>query len=109
LPGQTRQMKLLTFEYQNRRSAGVLTDKGVAPIDGATDLLGIIQSGTLPRPSSTILPLEAVRPVLPYPVPPKIWCIGLNYLSHAEDIQAKQPEEPGSFMKPASSLFEPSG
>lgn len=102
-------MKLLTFEYQNRRSAGVLTDKGVAPIDGATDLLGIIQSGTIPQPSSTILPLDAVRPVLPYAVPPKIWCIGLNYLSHAEDINAVQPEEPGSFMKPASCMMEPGG
>ena len=28
---------------------------------------------------------------------------------HAEDIQAVQPEEPGSFMKPASSLFHPGG
>src|SRR5262249_56283601 len=38
-----------------------------------------------------------------------IWCIGLNYLSHAEDIQARQPEEPGSFMKPSSALVEPAG
>ena len=51
----------------------------------------------------------AVRPVLPYEVPPKIWCIGLNYLSHAEDINAVQPEEPGSFMKPASCMFQPGG
>jgi 2-keto-4-pentenoate hydratase/2-oxohepta-3-ene-1,7-dioic acid hydratase in catechol pathway len=33
----------------------------------------------------------------------------LNYKSHAEDIQATQPEEPGSFMKPASCMFEPGG
>ena len=50
-----------------------------------------------------------MRPVLPYEVPPKIWCIGLNYLSHAEDINAVQPEEPGSFMKPASCMFQPGG
>jgi len=55
------------------------------------------------------LPLAEVTPLLPYPVPPKIWCIGLNYKSHAEDINAVQPEEPGSFMKPASCLFEPGG
>src|ERR1700754_3051193 len=53
------------------------------------------------------IPLSAVTPLLPYPVPPKIWCIGLNYKSHAEDINAVQPEEPGSFMKPASCLFHP--
>jgi 2-keto-4-pentenoate hydratase/2-oxohepta-3-ene-1,7-dioic acid hydratase in catechol pathway len=102
-------MKLLTFVYQNRKHAGVLTGKGVAPIEGATDLLEIIRSGTIPKPSSTVLPLEAVRPVLPYEAPPKIWCIGLNYLSHAEDINAVQPEEPGSFMKPASCMFQPGG
>jgi 2-keto-4-pentenoate hydratase/2-oxohepta-3-ene-1,7-dioic acid hydratase in catechol pathway len=101
-------MKLFTFIYNNHRSAGVLTEKGVSPIEGASDLLEIIQSGTIPRPSATVLPLDAVRPVLPF-VPPKIWCIGLNYLSHAEDINAVQPEEPGSFMKPASSMFEPGG
>ena len=50
------------------------------------------------------LPLDQVQPRLPYETPPKIWCIGLNYLSHAEDINAVQPEEPGSFMKPASCL-----
>jgi 2-keto-4-pentenoate hydratase/2-oxohepta-3-ene-1,7-dioic acid hydratase in catechol pathway len=41
--------------------------------------------------------------------PPKIWCIGLNYNTHAEDINAVQPEEPGSFMKPASCMFQPGG
>jgi len=50
-----------------------------------------------------------VTPLLPYDVPPKIWCIGLNYKSHAEDIQATQPEEPASFMKPASCMFPPGG
>ncbi|MBK7931108.1 MAG: fumarylacetoacetate hydrolase family protein [Bryobacterales bacterium] len=55
------------------------------------------------------LPFDTVQPLLPFPVPPKIWCIGLNYHSHAVDINAVQPEEPGSFMKPASCLFEPGG
>ena len=41
--------------------------------------------------------------------PPKIWCIGLNYKTHADDISAIQPEEPGSFMKPASCMFQPGG
>src|SRR5579864_8906921 len=102
-------MKLLTFIHQNRKLAGVLTDRGVQPFDGANDLLEIIRAGAIPKPSATVIPLDAVRPVLPYDVPPKIWCIGLNYLSHAEDINAVQPEEPGSFMKPASCMFQPGG
>jgi 2-keto-4-pentenoate hydratase/2-oxohepta-3-ene-1,7-dioic acid hydratase in catechol pathway len=77
------------------------------------DLLGIIQSGDL-EPLERLdgmpaIPVTEVRPVLPYDVPPKIWCIGLNYKSHAVDIEATQPEEPGSFMKPASCMFEPGG
>lgn len=76
-------------------------------------LLTLIQGGSL-EPLRDLrgvagVPLAEVTALLPYPVPPKIWCIGLNYKSHAEDINAVQPEEPGSFMKPASCLFEPGG
>jgi 2-keto-4-pentenoate hydratase/2-oxohepta-3-ene-1,7-dioic acid hydratase in catechol pathway len=115
-------MKLLRFEYDGLRHAGVLTSKGVVPIPelnarfgsrAPDDLLGIIQSGDLEplREAEAVaaIPLDRVRPLLPYEAPPKIWCIGLNYKSHAEDIQATQPEEPGSFMKPASCMFQPGG
>ncbi len=79
----------------------------------ADDLLTLIQCGDM-EPLSDLrgiagVPLNEVSPHLPYAVPPKIWCIGLNYKTHADDIHAVQPEEPGSFMKPASCLFEPGG
>jgi 2-keto-4-pentenoate hydratase/2-oxohepta-3-ene-1,7-dioic acid hydratase in catechol pathway len=115
-------MKLIRFELNGGMHAGVLTAEGVAPVVEINarrgtavpnDLLAIIESGDLEplRDAGEInsIPLELVRPVLPYDVPPKIWCIGLNYKSHAEDIQAVQPEEPGSFMKPASCMFQPEG
>jgi len=38
-----------------------------------------------------------------------MWCIGLNSKTHADDISAVQPEDPGSFMKPASCMFQPDG
>jgi 2-keto-4-pentenoate hydratase/2-oxohepta-3-ene-1,7-dioic acid hydratase in catechol pathway len=77
------------------------------------DLLALIESGDL-APLKDLrglegLPLEEVTPRLPYARPPKIWCIGLNYKKHAEELNAEQPEEPASFMKPASCLFEPGG
>lgn len=111
-------MKLLTFLYEGQTHAGVLTPEGVAPVQEINakhgtripnDLLDIIRSGTHGLDTSDVptLPLTQVLPRLPYAVPPKIWCIGLNYRSHAEDIQAIQPEEPGSFMKPASCMFQP--
>jgi 2-keto-4-pentenoate hydratase/2-oxohepta-3-ene-1,7-dioic acid hydratase in catechol pathway len=111
-------MKLLTFLYQGRRHAGVLNGGEVTPIEEINarhgtevpnDLLEIIRSGVkVPADGASTLPLDAVEPQLPF-TPPKIWCIGLNYKSHAEDIQAVQPEEPGSFMKPASCMFRPGG
>jgi 2-keto-4-pentenoate hydratase/2-oxohepta-3-ene-1,7-dioic acid hydratase in catechol pathway len=113
-------MKLLTFLYQGIKHAGVLTDEGIAPIEEINgkhgtrvpnNLLAIIQGGVdgIETAGVPALPLVEVTPRLPYDTPPKIWCIGLNYLSHAEDINAVQPEEPGSFMKPASCMFEPGG
>jgi 2-keto-4-pentenoate hydratase/2-oxohepta-3-ene-1,7-dioic acid hydratase in catechol pathway len=115
-------MKLIRFEYHGKVHAGVVTGAAVAAIPeinarrGAhipDDVLAIIQSGDL-EPLRILggvptIPLTDVKPLLPYEVPPKIWCIGLNYKSHAEDIQATQPEEPGSFMKPASCMFQPGG
>jgi 2-keto-4-pentenoate hydratase/2-oxohepta-3-ene-1,7-dioic acid hydratase in catechol pathway len=117
-------MKLLRFKHHGQRHTGILTAKGVLPVEEINasnglripnDLLSIIQTGAQKQidPASlaemTGLPYEDVTPVLPYDVPPKIWCIGLNYKSHAEDINAVQPEEPGSFMKPASCMFQPGG
>ena len=115
-------MKLIRFLHQGQVHAGVITTNGIAPVTEINakfgskvpnDLLAIIQSGDLAplrdAAQAMALPPTEVTPLLPYPVPPKIWCIGLNYKSHAEDIQAVQPEEPGSFMKPASCMFEPGG
>jgi 2-keto-4-pentenoate hydratase/2-oxohepta-3-ene-1,7-dioic acid hydratase in catechol pathway len=113
-------MKLLTFLYQGKKHAGVLEGAAVAPVEEINarhgtripnDLLEIIHSGVkdLDTTGVATLPLAEVKPQLPYETPPKIWCIGLNYLSHAEDINAVQPEEPGSFMKPASCMFQPGG
>lgn len=115
-------MKLLRFDYGSERHTGVLTPLGVAPVPAINarlgtrvpdDLLQIIETGTSDQlkifDGVETIPFEKVTPVLPYDVPPKIWCIGLNYRTHADDINAVQPEEPGSFMKPASCMFQPGG
>ena len=113
-------MRLMTFRYAGQDHAGVVTNGGVAPIieiNSKHDLhlpnsvLGIIQADIREISARGVrpIPLADVEPRLPYSVPPKIWCIGLNYKSHAEDIDAVQPEEPGSFMKPASCMFQPGG
>src|SRR5579863_34189 len=113
-------MRLMTFRYSGKDHAGVLTAEGLVPVLEVNakhdlhlpnSLLEIIQNdiGDIPVHGVRPIPLNDVEPRLPYDVPPKIWCIGLNYKTHAEDIQAAQPEEPGSFMKPASCMFQPGG
>jgi 2-keto-4-pentenoate hydratase/2-oxohepta-3-ene-1,7-dioic acid hydratase in catechol pathway len=103
-------MKLIRYRHGDRTQVGVFDGSAVTPVaDG--DLLAIIRENSASRLKATgpAVPLGDVIPLLPYDVPPKIWCIGLNYKSHAEDINAVQPEEPGSFMKPASCMFPPNG
>jgi 2-keto-4-pentenoate hydratase/2-oxohepta-3-ene-1,7-dioic acid hydratase in catechol pathway len=117
-------MRLMTFRYAGQDHAGVLTSAGHLPglfpileINSKHDLhlpnslLEIIQNDIRDIPVNGVrpIPLSDVEPRLPYNIPPKIWCIGLNYKTHAEDINATQPEEPGSFMKPASCMFQPGG
>ena len=112
-------MKLVSFRHQGATHAGVLRGEEVVPVAAINrthgtripdDLLEIIRTGaTIPPDGAGGLPLGEVTFTLPYAVPPKIWCIGLNYKTHAEDINAVQPEEPGSFMKPASCMFPPGG
>ncbi|HME06813.1 MAG TPA: fumarylacetoacetate hydrolase family protein [Bryobacteraceae bacterium] len=100
-------MKFLRFKHWSGVYTGIVEGKTVHPIEGG--LLDVIQNGASLKTLGKAIPLSEVTPRLPYLVPPKIWCIGLNYKSHAEDIQAEQPEEPGSFMKPASCMFHPGG
>jgi 2-keto-4-pentenoate hydratase/2-oxohepta-3-ene-1,7-dioic acid hydratase in catechol pathway len=115
-------MRIVRFRFDGQVHAGVLCGQGVVPVSEINarcgtaipnDVLGIIRSGEL-EPLGEAFRLEAipfarVKLLLPYEAPPKIWCIGLNFRSHAEDLGTEQPEEPGSFLKPASCLFPPGG
>jgi len=117
-------MRLCTFEYSGATEAGILKGGKILPISqlnskrGANfplELLAVIQSDevlalkALAQGVEAEIPLGDVRLRIPYANPGKVWCIGLNYRSHAEDLSEVQPEEPGSFMKPSSSFFEPGG
>jgi 2-keto-4-pentenoate hydratase/2-oxohepta-3-ene-1,7-dioic acid hydratase in catechol pathway len=117
-------MHLCTFEHAETRQPGILRGDNILPISEVNakrgsrfplELLELIQTENLDALADLSKGLEAALPVsevalcLPYPRPGKVWCIGLNYKSHAEDINAVQPDEPGAFMKPSSSFFEPGG
>ncbi len=117
-------MKLCTFEHSGAREAGIVRDGKILPVrqvnakrgaDFPVEMLDLIKSGSgkaldiLSRGLEAEIPVEEARLGIPYSRPGKVWCIGLNYKSHAEDLSEVQPEEPGSFMKPRSSFFEPGG
>jgi 2-keto-4-pentenoate hydratase/2-oxohepta-3-ene-1,7-dioic acid hydratase in catechol pathway len=113
-------MRLMTFRYGGQDHAGILVNGGVAPVleinskhnlHIPNSLLEIIRNDIrdIPHDGVPPIPYREVEVRLPYEIPPKIWCIGLNYKTHADDINASQPEEPGSFMKPASCMFQPGG
>lgn len=115
-------MKLIRFAHAGATHAGVVTNAGIVPVPeinakrgtkAPDDLLEIIRQDARALLADTTgcaaIPFTQVTPLLPYDVPPKIWCIGLNYKSHAADINAVQPDEPGSFMKPASCMLPPGG
>jgi 2-keto-4-pentenoate hydratase/2-oxohepta-3-ene-1,7-dioic acid hydratase in catechol pathway len=115
-------MKLIRFRHASQIHTGVLGARGVVAVLEVNarlgtkipdDLLSIIQQNATSQLAGAddlpAIPLTEITPLVPYDTPPKIWCIGLNYRSHADDIQAVQPEEPGSFMKPASCIFQPEG
>ena len=117
-------MKLCTFEHAGTIEVGLVRDSKILPVsqvnakrgaDFPVEMLALIESGSghalglLARGLEAEIPLSEVRLLLPYPKPGKVWCIGLNYRSHAEDLSEVQPDEPGSFMKPSSSFFQPNG
>jgi len=117
-------MKLCTAEFDGSKFAAILKGGHLLPVSDVNikrgtrysnsllELIGDPDSaalGDLSKGLAATIPLAEARLRLPYERPGKVWCIGLNYKTHADDLNEKQPDEPGSFMKPSSSFFEPGG
>jgi ureidoglycolate lyase len=52
-------------------------------------------------------PLNQVALLAPIASPPKILCLGLNYVDHAAEAHATVPDEPVIFMKPHTTIISP--
>ena len=94
------------------------SDEGFVPLSSAGPSVGIDEAlhraaaGTLPAPReamATPVATEGFSFAAPLTRPGKIWCIGLNFRGHADDLNEDRPEAPGSFMKPATTLTGPGG
>lgn len=111
-------MRLATFLYHQTPSLGVIHNDGIVPISGLT-MLDVITHG-----APALADLQAMgRPALPYqpadllaPIPePKrnVFCVGLNYLKHAEEgaraagRELKLPPVPMFFTKATHAVNGP--
>ncbi len=52
-------------------------------------------------------PLDSVRLLAPVPRPPKLICVGLNYLDHAREAGAEVPKVPTIFSKFSNTVIGP--
>jgi 2-keto-4-pentenoate hydratase/2-oxohepta-3-ene-1,7-dioic acid hydratase in catechol pathway len=112
-------MRFVTFQRYSYPEAGVLAGEGVVSLrdTGFDDLLSVIAGGAdaLDRverwvahatPGATTR-LEEVRLLAPIPRPPKIACVGLNYLDHVRETGLKVPEVPTIFSKFPTTVIGP--
>lgn len=124
-------MRLATIQLNGREVAGIVTEKGVLPIERlnaarglawAENLLSLIQKQQVQGLTAWYNgggreELETIPGIVPqekvvygplYWNPKRIFGIGLNYRDHAGDIGSAPPSGfPGSFFKQADTLIGP--
>jgi len=105
-------MKLVSFsEADGLVRPGVLSDDGTLVIDlvstGYTDTLAVITAGVTELKlggAYRSYPLSGVKLHAPLGNPPRIFCIGLNYLDHAKESGMEVPKFPVVFFKMTPSI-----
>lgn len=115
-------MRLVSFHPDGRKGAGrpalgVRRDDGIVDLSVAAPelpggwpaifeqgLLDQVEAAARAAPASAVLAADSVDFLPPIPNPPKIACIGLNYVSHAEEAGLPIPDHPVVFARWPSSL-----
>ncbi|MEM1984868.1 MAG: fumarylacetoacetate hydrolase family protein [Candidatus Korarchaeum sp.] len=116
-------MRLLSFKYRGMRDYGLSVEDEIAPSSELSRVLGKGLPPTLDELIGTSLvdeviglgdrtfertiKLEEVEVTKPISNPPKIICLGRNYVEHAAETGSEPPKEPVIFMKPRTSLNDP--
>jgi 2-keto-4-pentenoate hydratase/2-oxohepta-3-ene-1,7-dioic acid hydratase in catechol pathway len=100
-------LKLLSFRHRDRYSFGALTTEGIVDLgtDGKATLRNALTQLTidaLSAAASRIGPVIAINDVellQPITDPDKILCVGVNYRSHAGEIQRQIAKWPALFVR----------
>jgi 2-keto-4-pentenoate hydratase/2-oxohepta-3-ene-1,7-dioic acid hydratase in catechol pathway len=123
-------MKIARYRHDNKETYGVLIDEAVMSLPALArrsreqlpeTLEGFVASGESALQTAENLlkkarespsevasaSLSEVSLLAPIAFPPKIICLGLNYLDHAAETDAAIPKEPIIFMKPHTAIIGP--
>jgi 2-keto-4-pentenoate hydratase/2-oxohepta-3-ene-1,7-dioic acid hydratase in catechol pathway len=108
-------MKIARYKYQGRIGIGVVTGNSVLPIEGAADMIAVMNDfaalrprlETLAQSGASGLPLSTVELLSPIERPGKIMGIGLNYADHAKETGMELPADQLWFAKAATAINGP--
>jgi 2-keto-4-pentenoate hydratase/2-oxohepta-3-ene-1,7-dioic acid hydratase in catechol pathway len=109
-------MRYVTFEHVGRLGPALLTDEGVMPLLGCATLLDYLRLDAGVREAvlhEAPIPFDQVRLLAPLRPHKNVFCVGRNYLGHAEEvakargIPLKLPPVPTFFTKAPTSIADP--
>jgi 2-keto-4-pentenoate hydratase/2-oxohepta-3-ene-1,7-dioic acid hydratase in catechol pathway len=122
-------MKIARYQYQGKEYYGIMQPGKLVCLpdlakDYETDLPrtieDFIESTTAEEIAGRLLaeitsselaafskPISKTKLLTPIASPPKILCLGLNYISHVDETKEKRPEQPVVFMKPSTTIIGP--
>jgi len=90
---------------------GAYVDLSIADRSLPTDMVGLLQRNALRKAAaaakkagSRAMVRGAVKYLPPIPNPPKILCVGLNYVDHAAESPYEMPKAPTMFLRVATTL-----
>ncbi len=119
-------MKIARFKFRREIDYGIVVGNRLVPksvlekicnSDLPDDVIGFISDPTVPKLveqrvspaelSDRSLSLREVKLLPPISNPPKIVCLGLNYVDHAAEQRLRPPTEPVIFLKPRTAIIGP--
>lgn len=112
-------MRLVTYGESGQERIGAVAGSEIVDLQSADaslpgTVLGVLEAESVDAVSRAVesgagtrTPLADARLASPIPRPPKIVCVGLNYLDHATEQNVPLPEHPLLFSKATSSVVGP--